>query len=243
MALNISVIKNPLPHCLKPFCVRSETTDIVEFDRFVDIMSKGRTTLSRTDILAAMQLFKEELLKQLAEGKTVKTPTGSFYVGASGSMDAPDEAFLPKSDENNHELRLHHRPDKDFERTLLAELEIEREERPARSAPSVQSVHAAEEGDEGAIRPGSVILIKGKRLRFDSKDQGLGVFFSLPAPSSGAPRGSEWRSSRYSQILPSSVMAFVPENLKPGTYTIVFRTLSRGRDLLEYSFEGVDIVD
>jgi hypothetical protein len=54
MALKISVIKNPLPHCRKPFCVRSETTDIVEFDRFVDIMSKGRTTLSRTDILAAM---------------------------------------------------------------------------------------------------------------------------------------------------------------------------------------------
>lgn len=241
MALKISVIKNPLPHCLRPFCVRSETTDTVEFDRFVDIMSQGRTTLSRTDILAAMQLYKEELRKQLAEGKTVKTPTGSFYLSASGSMEAPDGAFLPKSDESNHEVRLHHRPDKDFERSLLAGLAISREERPGRSAPNIQAVLAAEAGGDAVIRVGSVILLKGKRLRFDANDQGQGVFFSLPA-ASGSPRGDTWRSSRYPLILPSSVLAFVPENLEPGTYTLALKTRSRGRDLLEYNFEGVGIV-
>ena len=75
MALKIAVVKNHLPNKASPYFIRSGTSDVVEFDRFVEIMAEGRTTLSQTDIVAAMQLYKEELQKQLSEGKTVKTPT------------------------------------------------------------------------------------------------------------------------------------------------------------------------
>ena len=96
MALKIAVLKTFLPNCPSPYIVRSASSELVEFDRFVDFMAEGRTTLSRIDILAAMQLFKEELQKQLAEGKTVKTPIGSFYMSAAGSMGSLDEPYLPK---------------------------------------------------------------------------------------------------------------------------------------------------
>ena len=118
MALKIAVLKTYLPNCPSPYIVRSSSSELVEFDRFVDFMAEGRTTLSRIDILAAMQLFKEELQKQLAEGKTVKTPIGNFYMSASGSMGSLDEPYLPKEQTNNHELRLHHRPGRAFERSI-----------------------------------------------------------------------------------------------------------------------------
>ncbi len=91
MALKIAVLKNFLPNCPSPFMVRSDSSDVVEFERFIEIMAAGRTTLSKTDIMAAMQLYKEELQKQLVEGKTIKTPTSSFYLSAAGSMNSLDE--------------------------------------------------------------------------------------------------------------------------------------------------------
>ena len=102
--------------------MRSASSEPVEFDRFVDSMAEGRMTLSRIDILAAMQLFKEELQKQLAEGKTVKTPIGSFYMSAAGSMLSLDEPYLPKEKVEHHELRLHHRPGRAFERSIAGAL-------------------------------------------------------------------------------------------------------------------------
>src|SRR5208283_6057091 len=103
------------PNSTSPFIVRSSSSDAIEFDRFVEIMASGRTTLSQTDILAAMQLYKEELQRQLIEGKTVKTPTGSFYMSARGSMSSLFEPFLPQDKTKNHAVRLHHRPERVFE--------------------------------------------------------------------------------------------------------------------------------
>ena len=233
MALKIAVLKTFLPNCPSPYIVRSASSEVVEFDRFVDFMAEGRTTLSRIDILAAMQLFKEELQKQLAEGKTVKTPIGSFYMSAAGSMGSLDEPYLPKDGTNNHDLRLHHRPGRVFERSIAGALEISREERPVLSTPNLRAVLAAGEGS-GLIRPGGMVRISGLRLRFDPMASGQGVFFV-------DAEGAEIRSPFYPLILPGTVLASVPEALVPGTYTLVLRAAVNGKDVREARFEGVAI--
>jgi hypothetical protein len=179
MALKLAVLKNSLKTCPSPYIVRSESSDVVEFDHFIEIMGAGRTTLSQTDIVAAMQLYKEELQKLLAEGKTVKTPTGSFYMCASGSMESLDESYQPNGQSNNHEVRLHHRPEGDFEDSILADLTIVREERPDLSVPNLRAVLAAGEGT-GLIKAGGMVQIKGLRLRFDPQTAGQGVLTSDP---------------------------------------------------------------
>jgi hypothetical protein len=233
MALKIAVFKNFLPNCPSPFIVRSDSSDVVEFDRFVEIMAAGRTTLTQTDIVAAMQLFKEELQKQLAEGKTVKTPTGSFYLCAAGSMGSLDESYLPKSQTNNHEVRLHHKPEKAFEDSIIGALKIVREERPDLSIPSLRTVLAAGD-DSGAIGAGGMIQIKGLRLRFDPKVPEQGVFFVDAA-------GAETRSPFYPMVLPGTVLAGVPDTLVPGSYAVVLRAAVNGKDLREGRFEGVTV--
>ena len=202
MALKIAVLKNliELPQPLHG--ASSDSSDVVEFERFIEIMAAGRTTLSKTDIMAAMQLYKEELQKQLVEGKTIKTPTGSFYLSAAGSMNSLDESYLPKDTTNNHEVRLHHKPERVFEDSIIGPLKILREERPDLSVPSLRAVLAAGEEDAGTIRVGGTIQIKGLRLRFDRKEAGQGVFFVDASGSRRARRSTPW-SSRHGPCGPA----------------------------------------
>ena len=232
MALKISVIKNCLPTCTSPFIVRSGSSDVIEFARFVDLMAKGRTTLTKTDILAAMQLYKEELIRQLAEGKTVKTPTGSFYLCAAGSLGSIDEAFTPADRTNNHEVRLHHRADRAFEDSALDGLKIVREERPDLSSPCLRSAQAAGEDDSSGLCAGALLRLKGTRLRFDPKEASQGVFFI-------AESGAQTRSPLYPMILPGTVLAGVPESLAPGSYAVALRAVVNGKDLRESRLEGL----
>ena len=234
MALRIAVMKNYLPTNPKPFIVRSDCSDVIEYDRLLEIMSKGRTTLSKTDILATMQLYKEELQRQLAEGKTVKTPTGSFFLCASGSMDSLDESFLPKDEGNNHEVRLHHRPDRTLEEEINAKLRIVREERVDLGVPSLRTIQAAGDGAAEGIRAGSIVLLKGMRLRFDVKDPKQGLFFVDAS-------GLESRSPYYPMILPGTVMAAVPDSLAAGPYAIALRAAVNGKDVREAKLEGVTV--
>jgi hypothetical protein len=234
MALKLTIYKNHLPACPSPYVVRSESSAVVDFDRFVDLMSRYPTTLSKADIVAAMALYREILVLQLAEGKTVKTPTGSFCLFAAGTMDAVDEAFLPKDQDKNHEVRLHHRADKAFEDEVLLDLQLEREERPDLGAPKLKSADPAG-GDQGTpLSPGGIVSLKGLRLRFDPKDLKQGLFFV----SAG---GEETRSPYYPLILPASVMAGVPEALAAGGYALVFRAAVNGKDIKESRLDGVTL--
>jgi DNA-binding domain/Domain of unknown function (DUF4469) with IG-like fold len=233
MALKIAVLKNFLKTCPSPFIVRSDSSDVVEFDRFVEIMAAGRTALSQVEILGAMRLYKEELQKLLADGKTVKTPTGSFFMSAAGSMESLDESYLPKDQTNNHEVRLHHKPESSFEASILADLTIVREERPNLSIPNLRVVLAAGEGS-GLIKAGGMVQIKGLRLRFDPATVEQGVFFVDAA-------GVETRSPFYPMILPGTVLASVPNSLAAGTYELVLRAAVNGKDVTEGRFESVTV--
>jgi len=164
----------------------------------------------------------------------VKTPTGSFFLCASGSMDSLDESFLPRDQGNNHEVRLHHRPDRVLEEAIIAELRIVREERVDLGSPNLRTVQAAGDGDSGAIRAGGILLIKGMRLRFDLKDPKQGLFFIDAS-------GVESRSPYYPMILPSTVMAGIPDSLAAGSYAIAIRAAVNGKDVREAKLEGVAV--
>jgi hypothetical protein len=233
MALKIAVLKNFLKTSTSPYVVRSDSSEVVEYDQFVELMAGGRTALSKIEILGAMQLYREELQKQLVAGRTVKTPTGSFYMSASGSMETLDDSYLPNDQTNNHEVRLHHKTEGAFEDSIRASLAIVREEKPKLGIPNPLEVLAAGE-DSGLIRSGGMVRIKGLRLRFDRKDATQGVFFADAA-------GVELRSSFYPLILPGSVLASVPDTLAAGTYAVVVRAAVNGKDITMGRIEGVTI--
>jgi hypothetical protein len=232
MSLKISIRKNTLPACPSPFIVRSDSSEMVEFDKFVAIMAQGRTTLSKTEILACMQLYMEELEKQLVEGRTVKTPTGSFFLCAAGSLESVDDAFLPRDPSSGHEVRLHHRPERSFEESILSRLEIVREEKVDLAVPRIMTVLTAGDDPLSALLPGGMIQVKGSRLRFDPKEARQGVFFI-------AQSGAEERSPFCPMIQPGVVLASLPASLPVGTYAVALRATVNGHDLREARFEGL----
>ena len=79
---------------------------MVESDQTVELMERGRTSLSKIEILGAMRLYKEELRKQL------------------------DDSYLPNDQTNNHDVRLHHKTEGAFEDSIRASLAILRDEKP-----------------------------------------------------------------------------------------------------------------
>jgi hypothetical protein len=234
MPLKIAVVKNHLPSCPSPYVVRSGPADVVEYERFVEIMAQGRTTLTKTEILGCMQLYGEELVKLLSEGRAVKTPTGSFFLSAAGSMDSLDESFLPSDLSRNHDVRLHHRTGKSFEDSILAKLVIVREERPDFGVPNIRAVRAAGSETPDSIHPGDIVEIRGLRLRFDQKDANQGLFFVDGA-------GAETRATLYPMNRPGTVMACVPETLAAGSYTLALRAAVNGKDVRETRLEGLAI--
>ncbi|HUX43104.1 MAG TPA: DNA-binding domain-containing protein [Rectinemataceae bacterium] len=234
MSLKIMVLKNHLATCKDPYIVRSGTPVVtVEFDEFLTIMARGRTTLTKTEVSGAMQLYKEELIRLLSEGQAVKTPTGTFYFGASGSLASIDDSFLPGSSATNHGIRLHHKPDRAFEDAAKLELSTERDERPDLSIPVLNTVIAAGEGQpDSPLHVADTAEIKGLRLRFDAADATQGLFFVDQG-------GAESRSPRYSLILPGTVHALVPAGLAPGDYKVKLRAAVNGKDVTEGVYKGV----
>jgi len=167
MPLKIILQDNHLPACQKPFVVRSILSDTMDFDSFVDIMASGRTTLSKIDILAAMQLYSEELGKQLAEGKSVKTPIGLFYLSAAGSMDTPDDSFLPSDQGTSHELRLHFRAETNFVTAIAESVHLIRSDTMDQAAPRIRATLSSDSSALNATRAGDILNVYGSCLKFD----------------------------------------------------------------------------
>jgi hypothetical protein len=205
-------------------------------ERLVDIMAKGRTTLTKTDIVAAMQLYGEELQKQLAEGRTVKTPAGSFYLCASGSLVSLDESFTPGLQDRNHALRIHYRPDREFEAAVRGGVRLVRGELLDIAAPQPRSFQSASSGSFDATKPGDILQIRGFRLKFDPKNLEEGVFFLSSS-------GTEARSSLYPQILPKTIFAGAPAGLAAGSYALAIRSLLGGKELREGRLEGLIVAE
>ena len=238
MPINLMVLKNHFAACKDQYYVRSSSPmKTMELEDFITIMSRGHTTLTRTELSGAMALYKEELLGLLSQGMAVKTPTGTFSFGAAGSLEAVDTPFLPGSSANNHRIRLRHRSDRAFENAAKLELGVERDERPDFSIPVLNTVSLAGEAQAGLpLRVSDTAEIKGIRLRFDVADQSQGLFFIDQA-------GVETRASRYPLILPATVHAVVPAGLAAGIYKVKFRAAVNGIDVTEGALKEVVTIE
>jgi len=224
MSLSVVALKNHLATSQSPYYVRTSWADTVEYPELVDLMAKGRTTLTKPDIAGCLELLTEEVTKLVADGKYVKMPLGAFYLCASGTLDSLDQAFSPGSSETSHALRLHFRADRSLEAELLGMAKIERGERFDRNEPIIFSSSSVKTDAELKAGAGDFIRVLGQRLKFDKANEKEGLFFL---------NGVETRAAQYATIQPGLVIAEVPPGLKPGTYTLALRSFQNGKDLHE----------
>jgi len=221
--LQIVSMVNYLKTCLQPYLVRSYCSDTIDVDELVDVMASGRTTLSKPDITGCLQLFTEELIKLVADGKHVKTPIGSFYLAASGRLEAKNQAFTPGVGALDHALTLHFRTDKDAEGKIKSQARWERVETFDTTAAAIDGYSVVARSPGENARSGDTLRITGRRLKFDPADAECGVFVESV--------GGSWRAAVYADIAPSKVIATLPADVPAGTYDFMVITKPNGKDL------------
>ena len=226
MSLTIRAMRNHLGTSEYPYYALASWYEFIDSDAFVDRMAAGRTTLSKTDIVAVFQLAREELARLLADGYYVKTPLGAALPVAKGSFRSTSDPFLPRDPNSGHELRFDFRLDPAIETEALAAIQCVRDKEGDRRLPSVLSVSALPSGAGAEIEAGGLVRISGRRIKFDPSNESQGLFFVDET-------GVETRAEVYVLVLPSSLIAAVPATLVEGGYRLSVRTLSKGGEKLE----------
>jgi hypothetical protein len=196
MSLLVVPLKSTLATSPSPYHVHTEWSDTVEYEKLVDIMATGRTTLTKPDIAGCLQLFTEEIAKLVADGKYVKTTLGAFYLCASGNLDSPDQDFAPGKGDGSHALRLHFRPARDFEAELRAKAAVERGKNYDRRTPVIYKALSVKSEADMSSGAGDFLRIEGQRLKFDKANAAEGLFFvngtetstQRSCPASSSPR-------------------------------------------------------
>ena len=224
MALRIRALRNNLPGDKERWYAFASHPSTIGTEAFIDRMAAGRTTITRTEILAVFQLAREELTALLAEGYAVSTPLGKAVPVASGRLAGPDEAFRPRSGNSGHSLRIDFRIAKDIEAGALNKIQCVRDERGDTLSPRLLTVEPT--GGAPSISAGVAVKFDGSRLKFDPGDGECGVFLADPT------RG-EIRLGTYIEIRPSRIVALLPTDLEAGSYVLFVRTRSRGGRPLE----------
>jgi len=228
MALTIRAMRNNLGTSESPFYALASWSEVVDSEKFIDRMAAGRTTLSKTDIIAVFQLAREELARLLSEGCYVKTPLGAALLVATGKFSQPRDPFLPNSPDSGHALRIDFRIDRKIEKEALASIQCVRDKAGDRRSPNLLAFEALPSDSHAEAEVGDVVRISGSRLKFDPADRRLGLFLEDET-------GIETRSEVYIQVRPSSLIALVPTGAKEGSYRLIVRTVSKGGEILEGS--------
>lgn len=219
MSIKIDVKRNHFSTTDKPYYPHVERSDVLEYEQFVDDMASGRTTLTKPDIIATNELFKEELAKLLEDGKAVKTPIGTFFITAKGLLDSLDQSFTPSDQNSGHQICVHYKPDPDFLTEIRNNVKIVRTEHIDKTCPSLSSAVSVRTSEDMKAKPSDFIRIAGLRLKFDKTVEATGVFFV---------NGKETRAAQYASITPTLVIAEVPPGLESGPYALVVRSLPVG---------------
>jgi len=204
-------------------------SSLVESDSFIDRMAQGRTTLSKTDIVAVFQLAREVLGSLLGDGCYVKTPLGSAFPVAKGCLRTQNELFRPDIDGSGHELRIDFRLDPAIEAEALASIRCVRDKGGDRRQPVVKSVVAPPSESGDVVAPGGLLRIAGVHMKFDPGLKDLGLFLKSDS-------GCETRAEVYADIRPSLIVAVVPASLAEGDYRLIVRTKTEGGTPLEGSW-------
>lgn len=181
-------------------------------DEVIDRMAKRGTTVTRTDLVAIMQLYGEECAAIVEEGGCLNTPLVNTSYSITGVFTGEDDSF----DKSRHTLKLNVTPG-----TLLKEAVKKARTTKVESAstdPYITKVSDKVTSSTSEIKAGSVMELLGSRLKFDASDSEQGVF----AVSSSD--GKAYRCPVVIENKPARVIVLLDTSVPAGEFTVEVRT-------------------
>ncbi|WP_024465839.1 DNA-binding domain-containing protein [Treponema pedis] len=196
----------------KPDDYMAQVTDsqVFTLEDIIDRMVRRGTTVTRTDLVAIMQLYTEECSFIVEEGGTLNTPLINTSMSITGVFDGADDSF----DKKRHAVSLNISAGTAL-KTALGKTKAVKTET-AGTEPYITAVTDKLTGDSETVKIGSVMEILGSRLKFDDKDTEQGVF-----AVSGT---SAVRCASVVENKPARLIVLLDATVPAGEFTLEVRT-------------------
>ena len=202
--LKYALRENLLTAAPDDYMAQVTDSQVFTLEDVIDRMVKRGTTVTRTDLVAIMQLYTQECAFIVEEGGTLNTPL------INTSMSIADDAF----DKKRHTVNLNINAGTAL-KTAVGKVKTIKTET-ASTDPYITSVLDKLNGSSDEVKIGSVMEIIGSRLKFDPKDDEQGVF---------AVSGTKTvRCASVVENKPARIIVLLDASVPAGDFTLEVRT-------------------
>jgi hypothetical protein len=185
----------------------------------IDEMLRRGTLITRTDVIAVLNLYEQVVSDFVSEGYSLNLP---LFIGAPliyGVFNGPEDLF----DENRHVVKFNLNPGF-LIRDAVKKMKIEKSV-PVNKSPFIsQYVDIVSATINDRLTPGGIGELQGSRLNFDTNDIELGIYFI-------AANGSEFKAVSFALIKPRKLIFCIPD-LPSGAYNLEVRVKFRNSTML-----------
>lgn len=191
----------------------AQVTDsqVFTMDDIIDRMAKRGTTVTRTDLVAIMTLYKEECAAIIGEGGQLNTPLINTQASITGVFNGADDTF----DKSRHVLKLNITAGTAL-KEAISNAKLTKVEG-SNTDPYISSVKDKITGSASEIKAGSVMELTGSRLKFDAGDIEQGVFVI-------AGDKSEIRCASVVENKPARIIVLLDAGVPAGEFSLELRT-------------------
>jgi hypothetical protein len=170
------------------------------------------TTLTETDLRAAIFLFMQECSRWVSQGYNVNTPLVNFKPTIGGTFSGTKDSFDP----SRHEIKASASPGLEMI-DWMKDAKPEKEYVPL-PVPTVLEFNDANSGTMNTnITPGGIAILKGQNLKFGLETPEEGIFFIR------TDSGQETKVVVVATRSETNLSIHIPTQLTPGVYKVEVR--------------------
>lgn len=212
-----SLRDNPLTEDPNDKLAALEDVKSLTKEEIIDRILKRGNTMTKTDLLAAINAYEEECAIITEEGSAINTPLFNTSLVIQGKFDNGDDVF----DLRRHTLKVNVAAG-----TVLKEAAGKVKLTKVQGTTTVPWITGVRdtlsdaEDRSGNLKAGSVIEVTGAKLKFDNADGEQGVFLVGGA--------GEIRCTQVVENKPAKVLFVLPKDTAAGSYTLEVRSKNTG---------------
>jgi hypothetical protein len=209
-SLKYHLAENLLTDDPDDYMAQVEVSRSFTIDDVINEMLKRGTSLTRTDVMAVLNLEHQVIGDLVSEGYALNLPVCNGTPSISGVFTGPGDSF----DTNRHFIKYNLTAGV-LIRDAVKKIKPEKTD-PVNKLPYIeQYFDVASQTSGDVLTPGGIGQLQGSRLSFDTSDTEQGVFFVTTA-------GAETKVSVVALNKPSKLIFMVPA-LAAGEYEVVVR--------------------
>lgn len=183
-------------------------------DEILEQMMLCGTTITRTDVKAVLQLYREVITSIVADGSAINTELINVAPSISGVFTNAADSF----DASRHKININVTPGRAL-REAAARITVQKVQMSA-TGPYIAEVKDAVSGSvNSTVTAGNVLQLTGARLKFLSESDTNGVFLI-----SASGESAEVRCTPVIENKPGRLMVIVPSGTPAGDYFVEVRT-------------------